>query len=65
MPEGRSIQEEKAMIKIILAATILALDVFMYACCISAHNADEDSEKMYRKYLEWKEKKKEEEKWKE
>lgn len=51
------------MIKIILMAIFLFLGIIAYACCMVAHTSDEDAQRMYQEYLEWKRRKEKE--WKE
>lgn len=51
------------MIKIILTAVFLVLGIILYACFMAAHTSDQDAERVYREYMEWKRKK--EKKWKE
>lgn len=51
------------MIKIILVAVFLLFGIITYACCMVAHISDEDAQRMYQEYLEWKRRKEEE--WKE
>lgn len=51
------------MIKIILMAVFLVFGIILYACFMAAHTSDQDAERVYREYMEWKRKK--EKKWKE
>lgn len=51
------------MIKIILTAVFLVFGIILYACFMAAHTSDQDAERMYREYMEWKRKKEKE--WKE
>ena len=51
------------MIKIILMVVFLVFGIILYACCMVAHTSDQDAERMYREYMEWKRKKEKE--WKE
>ena len=46
--------------KIILLAIAIFLFVTLYACILAAATADEDAERMFREYEEWKRKHKEE-----
>jgi hypothetical protein len=49
------------MIKIILMAVLLVFGIILYACFMAAHTSDQDAERVYREYMEWKERRK---KWK-
>ena len=51
------------MTKIILMAVFLVFGIILYACFMAAHTSDQDAERVYREYMEWKRKK--EKKWKE
>lgn len=51
------------MIKIILMTVFLIFGIILYVCFMAAHTSDQDAERVYREYMEWKRKK--EKKWKE
>ena len=44
-------------IKIIILILVAFLVTVAWACCMAAHTADEDAERMYQDYLEWKRRK--------
>lgn len=43
-----------AIVKIIILVIALFLATAIYACCMVAHTADEDAERLYREYEKWK-----------
>ena len=47
-------------IKVILLAVGIFLFVTLYACILAAATADEDAERMFREYEEWKNRNKQE-----
>ena len=47
-------------IKIIILIAVAFLVTVAWACCVAAHTADEDAERMYKAYLEWKNRKEKE-----
>ena len=47
-------------IKIIILIAVAFLVTVAWACCMAAHTADEDAERMYQEYLEWKHRKEKE-----
>ena len=51
------------MIKIIIFVVLIAMGIFTYAMCMAAATSDEEAERKYQEYLEYK-RKKEAEKWK-
>lgn len=48
------------VVKIIILGIVLFAVVVLYACILAAATADEDAERMFREYEEWKRKHKEE-----
>ena len=48
------------VVKIIILGIVLFVVVVLYACILAAATADEDAERMFREYEEWKRKHKEE-----
>lgn len=48
--------------KIIMLIVVLIAGTFAYACCMAAHTADEDAERLYQDYLKYKRQKEEERK---
>lgn len=49
------------MIKIMIVAVALLIAITLWAMCIAASRSDEEADRIYREYLEYKRKREEEE----